>query len=183
MNSEMHDDAGHLTSLGWTMFALYLIAALLSFRAAASVRSQQSSATVRVWLWLGVTLAALGLNKQFDMQTLLIELGRQFAGRENLSANRAGLHVLFFLGFMLLVLALLAGVMFQFSAEAFRFTRQQPLAATGGILVCAYIVIRAASIDGVDLMVGLDFERIPFLWLLEAGGLLLIIVQAVRKPK
>jgi len=190
MNSEMHDDAGHLTSLGWTMFALYLIAALFSFRAAASVcrqrsvvSSQWSSETGRLWLWLGVILAALGLNKQFDLQTRLIELGRQIAGRENLSANRAGLHVLFFLGFMLLVLAFLAGVMLRFSAEVARFARQLPLAATGCILVCAYIVIRAASIDGVDLMLGVDFERIPFLWLLEAGGLLLIIVQALREPK
>ena len=182
MNAEMHTD-GHLTAVGWTNFALYLIAALLSFRAAASVRGQQSSATGRVWIWLGVTLAALGLNKQFDFQTSLIELGRQIAGRENLSANRAGLHVLFFLGFMLLVFALLAAVMFRFSGEVARFARQLPLAATGCILVCAYIVIRAVSIDNVDLMLGFDFERIPFLWLLEAGGLLLIIVQALREPK
>jgi hypothetical protein len=182
MNSEMHTD-GHLTVVGWTNFVLYLIAALLSFRAAASVRSQQSSETGRVWLWLGVILAALGLNKQLDLQTILIELGRQIAGEEHLMAHRNELYVLFFLGFMLLVFAFLATVMFRFSGEAVRFARQLPLAATGCILGGAYIVIRAASIDGVDLMLGFDFERIPFLWLLEAGGLLLIIVQAFREPK
>jgi hypothetical protein len=182
MNSEMHTD-GHLTALGWTNFALYLIAALLSFRTAASVRGQQSSATGRVWLWIGVILAALGLNKQFDLQTLLIELGRQFAGADHLRAYRAELHALFFLGFMLAIILLLALVMLRFSAEAVRFARQLPLAAAGCILVCAYIVIRAVSIDNVDLMLGFDFERIPFLWLLEAGGLLLIIVQALREPK
>ncbi len=196
MNSEMHD-AGHLTALGWTTFALYLIAALLSFRAAFAssrrqrtaisqqsvVSSQWSSSSGRIWVWLGVIMAALGLNKPLDLQTRLIELGRQTAGRENLSANRAGLHVLFFLGFMLLVFALLAAVRFRFSAEIGRFARRLPLAAGGCILVCAYIVIRAASIDRVDQMLGFDFERIHFLWLLEAGGLLLIMIQALRAAK
>ena len=197
MNSEMHDDTGHLTSLGWTMFAFYLIAALLSFRAAASVRSQSStgsgrqsvvscqwsSSSGRVWLWLGVILAALGLNKQLDLQTRLIALGRQIAGAEHLLAHRAELYALSFLGFMLAIIVLLALVMLRFSAEAVRFARRLPLAAAGCFLICAYIVIRAASIDNMDLMLGFDFERIPFLWLLETGGLLLIIVQALLNPK
>jgi hypothetical protein len=32
-------------------------------------------------------------------------------------------------------------------------------------------------------MQGFDLEQIPFLWLLEAGGLMLIIVQALRNTK
>ena len=184
----MHAD-GHLTTLGWTTFALYLIAALLSFRAAASVRShssavhsQQSSETGRVWVWLGGVLAVLGLNKPLDLQTRLIKLGRQIADAENLSAYRRKLHAIFFLGFALVVITLFLVVMLRFPAKAGSFARQLPLAAGGCALVCAYIVIRAASITNVDLMLGFDLERIPFLWLLEAGGLLLIIVQALRKP-
>jgi hypothetical protein len=188
MDSNMHNGS-HLTALGWTTFALYMIAALLSFRAAASVRSQssavrsqQSFETGRVWVWLGVILAALGLNKQLDLQTLLIGLGRQIAGAEDLSASHAGLHVLFFLAFALALAALFIAVRLRFSAAVGRFARRLPLTAVGCVLVCAYIVIRAASITRVDLMLGFDLERIPFLWLLEAGGLLLIIVQALRKP-
>jgi len=182
MNSDMHMD-GHLTVLGWTNFALYLVAALLAFRAAfVSSRLPWSSETGRVWVWLGVILAMLGLNKQLDLQTLLIKLGRQIAGKENLSANRAELHVLFFLGFILGIIALFVAVRFRLPGHIGRFGRQLPLAAVGCVLVCAYIVIRAASIDRVDLMLGFDFERIPFLWLLEAGGLLLIITQALGKP-
>jgi hypothetical protein len=197
MNSEMHV-AGHLTALGWTTFALYLIAALLSFRAAAAalvrgrssvvssqtadVNSKPSSETARVWVWLGVILAALGLNKELDLQTWFIELGRQAAGREHLSESRAGLHVLFFLAFVSVLVVLILLVMLRFSAVVGSFVRQLPLAAGGCALVGAYIVIRAASIDRVDLMLGFDFERIPLLWLLEAGGLLLITVQAVCQP-
>jgi len=190
MNSDMHNEAGHLTALGWTNFALYMVAAVLSFRAAASVRSQssadsgrQSSETGRVWFWLGVILAGLGLNKPLDLQTSLIEFGRQIAARENLSAQAAGLHVLFLLAFALVLIALFIVVMIRFPAAVASFVRQMPLAAAGCVLVCAYIVIRAASIDSVDLMLGIHLERIPFLWLLEAGGLLLIIVQGLCKTK
>jgi hypothetical protein len=189
MNSNMHDGS-HLTVVGWTNFVLYMIAALVAFQAATSARSQSSAVrsqqfpeTGRVWFWLGVILAALGLNKQLDLQTLLIELGRQVARAENLSSHRDGLYVLFFLGFILVLIALFVAVRFRLPGQIGRFGCQLPLAAGGCVLICAYIVIRAASIDSVDLMLGFDLERIPFLWLLEAGGLLLILVQALRKPK
>lgn len=174
--------AGHLTALGWTTFALYMTAALLSFRAAAVARSYDLAATGRIWVWLGAILAALGLNKPLDLQTLLIELVRRVAGKEHLLAYRLELDALFFLGFMLLVIALVVAVMFRWPARAAGFCRQLPLAAAGCGLVCVYIVLRAVSIDHVDQALGFDLERIPFLWLLEAGGLTLIIVQALRNP-
>ena len=182
MNSNMHD-GGRLTLVGWTNFALYTVAALLAFRAALiSCRRSWPSETRRIWFCVGVLLAALGLNKPLDLQTWLIELGRQFAGRENLSAHRTGLHVLFFLVFAAALVALFIMVKLRFSAVLGSFARRLPLAAGGCLLVCAYIVIRAASITHVDLMLGVDLERIPFLWLLEACGLLLIIIQSLRKP-
>jgi hypothetical protein len=167
MNSEMHL-AGHLTALGWITFALYMIAALLSFRAAAVSRFKNSDAMDRIWIWLGAILAVLGLNKQLDLQTLLIELGRQIARTGRLY------------DFVLVIIALFVAVMFRLPGQIGRFGRQLPLAAGGCALVCAYIVIRAASIVHIDQMQGFDLERIPFLWLLEAGGLMLIIVQALR---
>jgi hypothetical protein len=182
MNSDMHMD-GHLTVLGWTNFALYLVAALLAFRAAfVSSRLPWSSETGRIWIWLGIILAVLGLNKQLDLQTLLIELGRQGARREHLLEYRPELHVLFFLGFILGIIALFVAVRFRLPGHIGRFGRQLPWAAGGCAMVCAYIVIRATSIEHIDQMLGFDLEQIPFLWLLEAGGLLLIIVQALGKP-
>jgi hypothetical protein len=189
MSSDMHV-AGQLTALGWTMFALYLVAALLSFRAAVSVRShssavsrQQSSETSRIWIWLGAVLTALGLNKQLDLQTRLIEFGRYLAHQANLLPFLPGLHVLFFLGFVLAITMLFAVAMLRLRAVIGTFGRQLPLAAGGCALICTYILIRAASIDSVDRMLGYDWDTIPFLWLLEAGGLLLIIAQAFRNPK
>ena len=182
MNSDMHNDSGHLTALGWTSFALYLVTALLAFRAAASVRGSPSSEISRVWFCLGVILAVLGLNKPLDFQTMLIRLGRFVAIKENLFEHRLQLHALSFLGFVLVIIALIIAARFRSPGRIGRVGRQLPLAAGGCALVCAYIVIRAASIGHIGQALGFDLEHIPFLWLLEAGGLLLIIVQALCKP-
>ena len=186
----MHDDAGRLTALGWMLFVLYLTAAFLSFRAAAVARSQSSvvnrhwaSERGRIWVWLGVILAMLGLNKPLDLQTRLIELGRQIAGKEHLLAYRAVLYALFFAGFMLAIIAMFSVILLRLRSGVGRFVRRFPMAVLGCALISAYIVIRAADIDHVDEMMGFDLERIPFLWLLEAGGLVLIIVQALRVSK
>lgn len=186
--------AGRLTMLGWAAFALYLATALLSFRAAlVSSRSQrsvvrsQSSVEARPWFWLGVILAALGLNKPLNLQTALIELGRHLAGRANLSAHRNELHLLFFLASLLAVVTLLAVVWFRWRAPVGRFGRDFPLAATGCAMIGVYIAIRAVVIAGIDHLLRLQLDPIPFLWLLEAGGLALIIIGALRaaieKPK
>jgi hypothetical protein len=182
MNSDMHNNAGHLTALGWTTFALYLVAAFLSFRAASVLARCQPSENSRIWIWLGVVLAALGVNKPLDLQTRLIELGRHIAGEQHLMARRNELYAFFFAGFMLAVIALFAGIAFRWRELIGRFGRQFPLATVGCALICAYVVIRAASITRVDLMLGWNLERTPFLWLLEAGGLVLI-VQALRGVK
>ena len=169
---------GHLTALGWAMLALYLVTALLTFRAAFVANFASSPKMSRVWICLGVILAVLGLNKQVDLQTLLIELGRHMALREHLFAYRLELYFIFFVVFILGIIALLATVILRFSTELRTFARRFPLALCGCGLISIYIVIRATSIDNVDFMLGFDLTQIPFLWLLEAGGLMLIIIQS-----
>jgi hypothetical protein len=178
MDSNMHV-AGQLTALGWTMLALYLVVALLAFRTAAVSGSANSTAMGRVWVCLGIILTALGLNKQLDLQTSLIELGRHIALREHLFAYRLELYFVFFLGFILTIIALFAAFILRFSTDVGKFARQFPLATSGCGLICAYIIIRAAFIDNLNRILGFDLSQIPFLWLLEAGGLLLIMVQAL----
>ncbi|HXW13857.1 MAG TPA: hypothetical protein VEN79_05045 [Terriglobia bacterium] len=176
----MHDAAERLTVLGWTSFALYTIAALLSFRAALGSRIQKSGLEC-IWNWLGTILAALGLNKLLNLQTSCIQLGRQFAVRENLMAYRQVLESFFFLGFTTGIMLMCLWAVLRRPAVTSLFLRKLPLAAVGLLLICLYIVIRAACFEHVDKMLGFELERIPFFWLLEAGGLALIIVQALRR--
>ena len=179
MNSGMHS-AGHLTALGWTSCALYFLAALLAFRAAAVSRLHDSPAIARLWHWLAAALALLGLNKAIELQTWFIAAGRQVVRMSGLPEYRNVFHAVFFLVFMLGLISLLVVLIFRLPVALGRFGRHWPLAAAGCALICVYIVIRAAFIEHVDQILGLSPKPIPFLWLLETGGLLLIIVDALR---
>src|SRR5437899_2447181 len=93
---------GDPTVLGWTTFALYLIAAILSFRAATVSRSREQAAVGQVWSWIALALLVLGLNKQLDLQTLVIQFAAGLARREHVYEYRRTIHALFFLGLMTL---------------------------------------------------------------------------------
>jgi hypothetical protein len=166
---------GDPTVLGWTTFALYLIASILSFRIASASRLTGSASFRHIWGLIALMLVGLGVNKQLDLQTLIIQLARQVAFIGHLYEYRFALHALFFLGLMFL----LAVVLFRWWTKLRLFSRQLPMAATGCAFVLSYIMVRAASIDRVDRLIGFDLEGIPFLWLLEVGGLTMIIAQAL----
>ncbi len=175
----MHS-AGHLTALGWVSFALYLAAACLSLCAAAACRPPDSAAPGRIWCWLATILAMLGFNKVIDLQTLLIHAGHQMAQAAHLQEYRLAFHALIFLALMLAFAALLAMLLLRRPAAALTFGRRLPLAACGCLLIFAYSALRAASIDHIDQMLRFNLERIPLLWLVEAGGLVLIMADALR---
>lgn len=165
--------------LGWTTFALYFIAAILSFRAAKVSRSQNQAVVGQVWSWISVGLLILGLNKQLDLQTWIIHFAGGIAKREHVYEYRRTLHALFFSG----LIALSVIIALRWSAKLRMFARQVPMAAAGCALVTAYVVVRAASIDQVDRLLGFDLERLPGLWLLEVGGLGMVIVGQAKSRK
>src|SRR5579875_3396927 len=179
MDSAMHNDAGHLTVLGWGMFALYALATLCSIRARmVSFRQQPPAQAASLWTWLGIILAALGLNKVIDLQTRLIELGRRLASRETLSAHGAQWHLLFFVC-ILMFFGFFAAVVYWRRQALKILVGQFPLVLAGCLMIAVYILVRAIAIVRVEQMLGMNWDQIPFLWLLEAGGLLLIISQAL----
>ena len=164
---------GDPTVLGWMTFALYLVAAVVSFRAATVIRSRQATEFSRAWSLIALGLLVLGLNKQLDLQTVLIHFAGRVAQREHFYEYRQALHAFFFVG----LFGLTGIVLFRWSAKIKMFARQFRMAAIGCALVAAYILVRAASIDQVDQLLGFDLERIPCLWVLEVGGLGLVIAE------
>ncbi|MDE3098028.1 MAG: hypothetical protein KGJ88_01005 [Verrucomicrobiota bacterium] len=174
---------GHLTAVGWTTCGLYFIAAAAAWHAAVISRGHAPAGAARIWAWLGVLLAALGVNKVIDAQTLLIEAGRRLARKENVYKYHRGLERLFFGVLALILVTLLATWIFRRRGRVANFIRGLPGLAAGCGLILIYILLRAASIEHIDAWMGVNFEAIPFLWLLEAGGLGLIIVNAAVQKR
>ncbi len=175
--------AGDPTVLGWATFALYLIASVCSLRASIIRRpfdhADSDPEQARVWRVLAVMLLLLGLNKELDLQTALTKLGRQLALAEDLYASRRVIQIIFLVS-LLLVLGLVAGKFFK---TLQKFARTHPLAGTGGALVATYVVIRAASIEHVDQLLGFDLEDVWALGLVELLGTILVIAGAIQTKK
>ena len=166
---------GDPTVLGWATFILYLLAAWLSFRSAKTGRTEPEFA--RSWRVLALLLLLLGLNKQLDLQTSLFALGRRLATAAGIYEHRRSIQLAFFIGLMV---GLIAVVIACFKTLA-AFTARHRVCVTGFGLVCAYAFVRAALFDHVDAMLGFDLEKLPGIWGLEGGGVILIIADAGRQ--
>ena len=170
---------GDPTALGWTTFVLYLLAAGLCFRSARVGHAKdQESKFARIRRVLAVLLFLLGLNKQLDLQTILIEWGRRLAMATGTYQHHRDIQLVFFTGLAVGLIVTVAAC----RQLLFAFAARHRVCAVGFGLVGLYTFIRAGSIDHVDEMLGFDFERIPGLWVLEVAGLVLVIATAIR-PK
>ena len=169
--------AGDPTVLGWATFVLYLLAAGLSFRSAKAGRAQDpENEFARSWRVLGILLFLLGLNKQLDLQTPLIELGRTLAIAIGIYHHRRDIQLIFFIGLVAGLIASLVACLKPLTA----FVSKHRLCAAGFGLVGAYAFIRAGSIDHVDQMLGFHLDKTRGLWVLEVGGLVLVSAAAVQ---
>src|SRR6185436_17527360 len=84
---------------GWLVTAGYVGTVVGCFHAA-----KRSSATIppenpRVWGGLGIVLLLLGLNQQLDLQTLIIQAGREAAASGGWYEHRRFVQKVFFGGF------------------------------------------------------------------------------------
>jgi hypothetical protein len=121
-------------------------------------------------------MLVLGLNKQLDFQTLLIELGREIANRDGWYAQRRVIQAVFVFGCVVVISATAAYICYFVKNRL----RQCGLACAGLLLLLAFIVIRAANIHHAD---GGFFEYSLFgKWTstaLEPVGTLLVALGAL----
>jgi hypothetical protein len=81
---DWHVGAGDPTFLGWAVTGGYLLTALLCIRADLANRTVSAKLTPSEQWWpLAGFAAALGVNKELDLQTLLIEVVRNAARSES----------------------------------------------------------------------------------------------------
>jgi hypothetical protein len=168
---------GDPTVLGWTTFVLYLLASVCSLRCGFTDGKLENRSEVgQVWRVQAGVLLLLGLNKQLDLQTPLIQFGKRLALSWGWYEYRSVIEIAFFAG-----LAVLIGLVVMRHAQAARsFARKHPLAASGDVLVGAYILIRTIYMDHLDGIMGFSLENVPGLWSGEILGLILVTSGAIQ---
>jgi len=176
---------GDPSLLGWLTFVSYIVACASCLRASGSARfgaqklsqvspDEASNQRALAWMWLGlsVCMMLLGLNKQLDLQTLFIEVGRDLAKTQGWYGGRRVVQMAF-----LVTLTLSATVIGLSMAYALRkVLRRIFLVFVGLGLIAGYVLVRAAAFN--HLAPG-DSAAAP-IWLLELGGIAAIAFAAHR---
>jgi hypothetical protein len=183
-----HLAVGDPNALAWIIVGAYAVAAGLSVWAFLAARSgQRRLASInpdearnqrllkRLWMLTAVTMLALGINKQLDLQTLLLQTLRDQAYRGGWYNRRREYQVAFILAVGIV------GVIATISlAVAVRRVLDRVLLTVAGLgVLVSFVVIRAASFHYVDKVLSLG-GQIRVNWFLEMSGILLIIVAALK---
>jgi hypothetical protein len=179
---------GDPTFVGWLTVAAYVIAASLAARAFATARRAETRFNVsepsaardqrsmkHLWLLITVTMVLLGLNKQLDLQTLLIQEVRDRAYKHGWYNDRRRYQV----DFILVVTA--AAVLFGIglSLRLRRVLRRVFVAVAGLGMLVVFVLVRASSFHYVDRALSLG-GRFKVNAILELGGIGLIIGAALQ---
>jgi hypothetical protein len=167
---------GDPSILGWLTVACYLYAAWQCFRLA---RSRLQNREGLIWWALALGLFALGINKQLDLQSALTEIGRIVARRQHWYDQRREVQVMF-IGVVALLGLGGVTVLLLVTRRAPRPTR---LATLGAAAVLTFVVIRAASFHHFDRFIRLRFAGFSANWILEVGGLLMVIFAALSRRR
>lgn len=167
---------GDPTVAGWVTVALYLAAAALCLGLALRVAGRREAV---LWRSLAVAFLLLGVNKQLDVQSALTEIGRMAARAEGWYAYRRPVQAVF----VALVTGLGLLVARALWAEARHAPRATRLAVVGAVLVIAFVVVRAASFHHVDSLLRLRWLGLRTNWVLEMGGIAVVIAAALRRTR
>ncbi len=162
-------EIGDPTFMGWFTVVAYAVAALLAWRAWSAGRQ-------RVWLAVAVGMVLLCLNKQFDLQSLFTDIGREFARYGGWYEDRRKVQKVFVIA--VLAGAGLSGAWFLWRFRA--FLAGHKLLATGMFLLLTFIVVRAISFHHVDVFLKSGVAGVRMNWVLELGGILIVAVAALR---
>lgn len=161
--------------VGWTTVVLYLLAAG-TCAVAARRALRERPGTWRYWAVIALSMLALGINKQLDLQSLFTQVLRDDSLRHGWFAERRTLQLAFIIAIAAagLIIALLIG------RRVSMLQRNIRLAAWGVCLVYTYVLVRAASFHHVDRFINAALLGVRWNWILEIGGIAIVIVAALR---
>ena len=164
--------------MGWLTVAGYIIAAISCGRTALQSSDPQGPARNRRLTWLVMTavMAALALNKQLDLQSLLTDIGRVAARHQGWYAERRSFQKWLVLGTLALSGLTVSFLIFRFQT----FWKQNVLLAAGIALLTTFIIVRAISFHHVDTLLKTKVVGIKLNWAFELGGITIITLASIR---
>lgn len=166
---------GDPTFFGWLTVIAYIITAYLSFKQyrRLAVRFRAS----KFWLFLALGLVLLSINKQLDLQTLFTQILRDHAFANGWYEQRRALQSAFIV-FLVVAMLMALAVSRLFLAQSWRSFKY---AWVGIVLLCTFVIIRAASFHNFDTLIGTEFLGLRTNVILEMGALIIIMIAAMKR--
>lgn len=177
--------------VGWCTVVAYVLAAALAWRARGRIRALGDAADddgldpgdarrlTRFWTVTAVAMVVLGVNKQLDLQTWLIEHARRAAFAEGWYDDRRRVQAVF----VLAVAAAGLGATWWGVRQLRGVAHQVALALVGLGVIVSFVAVRAASLHQIDHLLSLGPVRLNTV--LEFGGIGLVALaglRVVRRP-
>jgi hypothetical protein len=173
---QWHPTIGDPTFMGWFTVAAYFTGALLAYVIAFKIHGYDQRAFL-FWCASGVLLTLLGINKQLDLQSLLTEMGRQVAKAQDWYGQRRAFQFRFVEVFATIALAIFLVFTITMRTLFHRFA----LTFIGIFFLVSFIIIRAASFNHVDRFLGMSILDVKMNWILELGGIFIIVITAAKE--
>ena len=167
---------GDPTFIGWLTVILYFAASISCWRSGQIVElhGRRRLYERRAWRFIAMLFLVLGINKQLDLQTALTEAGRILAHLQGWYEQRRFVQTAF-IGLVAITCLLLA-------ATLLIWLRRAPvptwLALFGTITVLGFVLIRAASFEHIDRLIGERILGLRWHWVIEISGISLVLVSS-----
>jgi hypothetical protein len=172
-----HAGIGDATVFGW-LTVLFYSAAIWRCMVKAS-ESKNVGGNYHFWIYLAAFLLFLAINKQLDLQSWFTQTLRDSAHAHGWYANRRLLQVIFIGLLGIAMLAILLSIRL-FLANSWR---RYKLTWVGIILLCVFILARAASFHHVDVLINHGILGLRLNVILEVGAILIIILGTYFSKK
>jgi hypothetical protein len=167
---------GDPTFIGWLTVTLYFAASISCWRSGQMVglHGRRRSHERRAWRFIAMLFLVLGINKQLDLQTALTEAGRVLAHLQGWYEQRRIVQTAF-IGLVTITCLLLAATLLAWMRRAPVSTW---LALLGTITVLGFVLIRAASFEHIDRLIGESILGLRWHWVIEISGISLVLVSS-----
>jgi len=161
---------GDPTFMGWFTVFAYLVASLLAFRRMSREHAVEMY-NWRVWRHLGLILLFLAINKQLDLQSWFAHLGRQHALNHGWYDDRRLYQNAF-----IVTIVVLVPLFFVFYIQTLRDRWRDFLVSMIGMaFLLVFVLMRASAFHNTDILIGMTYFGIKLNWILELGGIAVII--------
>ena len=158
--------------MGWVTVGCYAVTALLTAKLAFGARGRPERA---FWLMLFLILFALTINKQLDLQSALTTFARCLSQVQGWYEDRRIVQTGFIIGLLCASVVILIGL----GIVMWRHLRRTWAAVLGLAFLIGFIAIRAVGFHHFDILIKSDIAGIKINWILELGGIGLILANVV----